>query len=78
MLLKFRAKAIDVRARNIHLDDQRHMAMAFLNREAEKLPVGFPAPLRLRVALGPFHVGFAPTGHPTHLWSDLDGLSAHR
>ena len=69
-LLKYRAKALSIRARKLPQDDQRHMT--FLNREdcpfASQLLSGCPLP----VALGPFHADFAPTDYSAHLWSAPD------
>jgi len=62
-LLKYRAKALGIRARKLPLDDQRRMA--FLDDpQPRKLPVCFPAPLRLPDALVLSRANFAPAGWP--------------
>ena len=73
-LLKYRAKALGIRARK--LPPGRPASHGF--SQSGRMPVRFPAPLRLPVALGPFHTDFVPFGHSAHLWSTLDGSSTHR
>jgi len=69
-LMKYQAKALGIRPRQLP---------AHGLPQPRRLPVCFPAPLRLPVALGAFPGDFSPTGYSAHyFWIAPGGSSSHR